>query len=250
MRTLTYLNSRNQSLVGDLYEKDTDKIVIFVHGFIMDRHSRGLFDDAIEKIRKLDYSVFAFDFSGCGESDDESIDVDKQVDDLDSTIDYLYDLGYSEVALIGHSLGGLISFKVGEHRDIKTIIAWAPVTDKKPNWHKKRYSNEQLKVFQEKGFLTINKDNGTSRNDFMISKQFIFDRAILNQEELLTSVECPVLMIQGTDDKYIPLEHTKKAMDFLSEESDLILFEGINHNFEGKRKELYQETIDWLEKHF
>jgi putative redox protein len=73
MEKVTFKNSRNLSLVGNFYPSSPENIIIMCHGFTSDKSSRGRFDRFAYAFHQLGYSILAFDFSGCGKSDDDRL---------------------------------------------------------------------------------------------------------------------------------------------------------------------------------
>jgi esterase/lipase len=143
------------------------------HGFTGDKSEWGRFDKTAEVLNKSGYNVLAFDFSGSGESDDDSLTVDKQVDDLNCAINYVLDKGFKRIGLLGLSLGGFVSLKVySAEKSIKTMVLWAPVTDKKENYAEKKFNQEELKELKEKGYITKIMKAGVRRK-IIIDKQMI-----------------------------------------------------------------------------
>jgi len=122
MKTIKIQNSRKQNLVADLYSTDSNTIIIMCHGFTGDRHEWGKFDQIAESFFNSGYNVLNFDFSGSGESDDDSLTVAKEINDLKSVIKYARDNNYQNIILFGLSLGGLISFFCYDD-NIRAIVA-------------------------------------------------------------------------------------------------------------------------------
>ena len=94
MERVTFKNSRNLTLVGNLYTAVSDKIIIMCHGFCSDKNSRGRFPRLANKFNEIGYNAFAFDFSGCGESDNDSLTMAKEVDDLKLAIAFIKSRGF------------------------------------------------------------------------------------------------------------------------------------------------------------
>ena len=82
--------------------------------------------------------------SGCGESDDDSLTVEKEVDDLRSAIAFVRSRGYGKVALFGHSLGTLICLRCSAP-DIATMILLGACTDSMKYEWETFYSPEQMR---------------------------------------------------------------------------------------------------------
>lgn len=111
MTRTVFTNSRGLRLVGTLQKPSVACIVVMAHGFTNDRSSNGRFDRIAQHLNDAGYGTFAFDFSGCGESDDETLTAAKQVDDLLSAVSFVQSEGFTNVALWGNSLGGRIALQ-------------------------------------------------------------------------------------------------------------------------------------------
>ncbi len=188
-----------------------------------------------------------FDFSGCGESDDDSLTVDKQVDDLQSAISYVESKGLKRIGLLGLSLGSLISLKVCDER-IKTMVLWAPVTEKIKYSREQRYSAEQLQELKEKGHITKTRDKGV-RKKIIIDRQMLKDGEQVDQKPLCSRIECPVLVIHGDKDDRVPLQDSENAMKYLSKESRLEIIAGADHDFTEQLDQFIELSVSWFNRH-
>lgn len=247
MKRIIFKNSRNQSLVGNLYSSESESIIIMSHGFTGDKSEEGRFDKVAESLNKSGYNVLTFDFSGCGESEDDTLTVGKQVDDLKSAIKFVKSKGYKKIALFGHSLGGLISLKCFTP-EIITMVLWAPVTAKvKYSWDKE-YSKEQLEELSKKNYVTKSKDKGV-RKTIQIDKQMFIDRESLNQKKLLKKVKCPVLIIHGKQDLSVPYSDSEDAIKLLTKKSKLELVDKAGHGFYDSMNIIVNLSNAWFRKH-
>src|SRR3989344_5453366 len=109
---VVFKNSRGLNLVGDLYISDTSSVIVMCHGLAYDRSTVGRFDKAAKSFNERGFNVFKFDFSGCGESDYDTLTTDKQIDDLKSAFKFVESKGLNKIGLLGNSFGGFISLKV------------------------------------------------------------------------------------------------------------------------------------------
>lgn len=108
MERVTFTNSRNLTLVGNHYKAESESIIIMCHGMLSEKDSRGRAEKLVKAFNESGFNALTFDFSGCGESDDDSVTVSKEIDDLKAAIAYVKERGYKKIALYGHSLGSLI----------------------------------------------------------------------------------------------------------------------------------------------
>ena len=247
MEKINFKNSKGLNLVGNFYSANSKLGIICLHGFTGDKSENGRINQVAERLNKEGFNVLSFDFSGCGESDDDSLTVDKQVDDLKCAINWIKTKNLSSIGIFGISLGGLVALKVKDLK-IKTMVLWAPVTDKvKYSWDK-RYSKESLEELKEKGYITYSK-NSDIRKKVIIDKQMLKDRESVNQKELLSNIKLPLLIIHGDSDTVVPFEDSKNAMKYLSKTSNLEIIPNENHNLLGKLDKIIELTNSWFKKY-
>ena len=247
MKKVTFKNSRNKSLVGNLFTSESKSIIILAHALANDKSERGKLDQVAKKLNDSGFSTLAFDFSGCGESDDDTLTVEKQVDDLKSAILFVKSRGFERIALFGHSLGCLVLLKAYS-KEIKTMVLWSPITNKvKYKWEDK-LSKEQLQELNEKGYFTRKRKNAI-REIYHIDKQMLEERETVDQKELLQDITCPVLIIQGTEDESIPIEDSRNAIKLLSKDSQLEIVEGADHDFNKHIDIVVKLSNNWFLKH-
>ena len=245
MKKITFKNSRSLNLVGNIYPADSDKIIILAHGFTSDKSANGRFDRLAEELNKAGFNALAFDFSGCGESDDDTVTVGKEVDDLKSAIAFAEKKGFRKIALLGVSLGGLVSLKSADGR-ISTIILWAPVTNAKDT--SKRYTPNQLKEHKQTGKITLIQREGI-RKKIVLDGKLLEERQSINQKELCSGIKCPVLILHGNKDTRVPLEDSISSMDFLPKDSRMEIIKGAGHGFFDEDLDRFIDlSVRWLEK--
>lgn len=250
MERVTFKNTRNLTLVGNLYPSTSKSIIIMCHGFMSNKHSKGRFKRLAVAFNKSGYSALSFDFSGCGESDDDFLTVKKEVDDLKSAIQFVKSMGYEKIALYGHSLGSLICLK-SYTPEIRTIVLSGALTDSmKYDWEE-FFTKEQMQELEEEGYL-IEYTPKEVRKKTLIDRRILKDFELINQEELLKNIDCPVLIIHGDNDEEERLLHkrSKAAMNFLSNDSKLEVIRRANHNFLKHFDIVIELATDWFNKYF
>ena len=242
-KKITFQNSKGIKLVGVLHLPDEkiNSAVIISHGFAANKDRTRLIKLA-ETLSKNGFAVLRFDFGGCGESEDREITLKNQVDDLKSAINYMRKNGYSNIGLLGESLGGLTSILAYDNKII-ALVLWAPVTKSKtPSIIQKEELQQEL---NKKGFIIYQKD----RKKFMIPKEYLEERQAINQKEILSKIKSPVLIIHGDKDNTIPLEQSKEAMQFLPEESKLEIIKDGDHKLDDKMSEVIPLSANWFKKY-
>lgn len=250
MEKVTFQNSRNLTLVGNLYKSSAQSVIIMCHGFTSDKSSRGRFDRFAGSFQQLGYSVLAFDFSGCGESDDDRLTLAKQVDDLHSAISFIKSMGYANLALYGHSLGSRVCLQSCTPEITTMVLTGAATGPIKYNWNE-HFTKEQMQELKDKGYITEHRADGI-RSSIIIDEQMLLDFELGNQEELLKKVNCPVLVIHGNADEEENrlCELTKHGMQWLSEDSKLEIIDGATHSFMDHLSIVEKLAIDWFLRHF
>lgn len=249
MERISFKNSRSLTLVGHLYPSTSKSIIIMCHGFMSSKYSKGRFERLAIAFNKCGYSALLFDFSGCGESDDDILTIEKEVDDLNSAIQFVKSKGYEKIALYGHSLGTLICLKSYNPRITTMVLSGALTDSMKYNWYE-IFTKEQMQELEEKGYLTEYTPKEV-RKRIMIDKRILKSFELINQKKLLKDVNCPILIIHGNngEEEKLLYERSKAAMTLLSSDSKLEVINGANHSFLEHFDIVIKLTTDWFTKH-
>ncbi len=244
MERVTFKNQTGLNLVGDLHKADSDKIIILAHGFTNNRSSQKRFDRLAVSLTDNQFNVLKFDFSGCGESDPAIIELEQEVEDLKTAINYVKQKGYKKIALFGNSLGGLVCLK-SYNKEIKTMVLTGPITDSMNyNWED-IYSKDKMNELDKKGYITLKSKQLGARK---VSKKMLDSFAEINQEKLLKNIECPVLIIhgdQGKEEKEL-LKRSKKAVKLLNKNSKLEIIKGEKHGLRDNYDQVINLTNKWF----
>lgn len=244
---VTFKNSRDLDLVGELYSAKGDNAIVLVHGLTGDRHEGGRFDKAAQVLNSSGFIVFRFDFSGSGESDDDTLTIEKQVDDLKCAIAYVRERGLGDVALLGLSLGACVCAQVYDD-EIRAMVFWAPVTHAASS-PEDYYGPEKVQELQEEGVITRIRDNA-ARGKVVIDKRLFEEWKAIDQEALLSRIKIPVLIVHGDQDARVPLEDSRKALKYLPSGSRLEVVEGADHIFNDQLDTFIDLANSWFEEHF
>ncbi|WP_353096898.1 alpha/beta fold hydrolase [Tissierella praeacuta] len=246
---VTFKNSRDLTLVGNLYSVDSESIIVMCHGFMSSKYSKGRFEKLATAFIKSGYNALLFDFSGCGESDNDILTVEKEVDDLKHAIEFVKSKGYKKIGLYGHSLGTLICLKSYTPEIIMMVLSGALTGSMNYNWSE-IFTKEQMKELEEKGYLTEYTPQEI-RKEIVIDKRILKDFELIDQNKLLEDVNCPVLIIHGNNDEEEKLlyERSKVAMTFLTSDSKLVVIDGANHSFLEHFNIVVKLTTEWFTKY-
>jgi len=121
-------------LVGSYYPS-SDKVVILVHQY---NGNRRQWDNLVPVLLENNYSVFAYDIRGFGDSDGRT-ELDKMYMDVAGAVEWLKaNTNYSSIGIIGASVGANIAFESSSFLEINTSIAMSPADrllgDELPNF--------------------------------------------------------------------------------------------------------------------
>lgn len=245
---VTFPNSRGLTLVGDLTPADSDAALILCHGYAGHRLRRNRFPTIAEALSLAGYNCLAFDFSGCGESDDDLLTISGEVDDLHSAIAYVRSLGLNRIALYGSSLGSLICL-LNYSDAIQTMILVGAVTGPMHYDWTRYYSPQQVEEINATGRLTLLPDEGPRRK-IVVAKETLDYFAQIDARELFRPVQCPLLIIHGDADweERALLANSRRAEehDWLPPNSHLQIVPGAPHGFDHHLERIIDLTRLWL----
>ena len=247
-----FLNRNNQHLAGVLHlprNSAGPPVIIMSHGFTDDKVSDNrLFVQFSRQAQEEGYAVLRFDYAGSGDSEGDFADmtVSGEMQDLLSAIDFIKtvrELTHSPVYLVGYSLGGAVALAVAS-RDtrVQGFIGWAPASNLIAVFHAILGKETFLKAF--KG------ETVECRND---SKQFILKPGFfsdLTQHQPLCDIAKlaprPVLLIQGTADSKVLLDHTSLLYAATEGPKTLHVIQNAPHSFALYEHELFKTTFRYL----
>ena len=226
-------------------EQKAKPVIIFCHGY-KGFKDWGAWNLMAETFARNGFFLVKFNFSHNGTSPGyptEFMDIEafgdnnfiKELDDLESVIDYLLlpDLdiaGYldsSKINLIGHSRGGGISIiKASEDDRIKKLVTFSSVSD----FGSRFPEEEQLEKWKKKGVNYV----VNSRTKQQLPHHFQFYTNFKENEDRLTiskatkSLEIPHLIVHGSNDTTVPISDSGKLFDW-SPSPELLLVESADH---------------------
>lgn len=201
-----------------MFRKEKKVVYIGIHGFGLTRHKE--FDCLAEYFAKAALNFECFDlYSTKADDSDWTLWVKRAHIKVCSFIDR----GYL-VHLIGFSMGGVIASHLASYLPIESLVLLAP-------------AYEYLGVSSLKNLATdyLQKDKEGRKRYFENRKPpteyFIaFEALVRKLKNDIKKVSCPLLMIHGTLDEYVPARSTKKGYrQALSDKKRLIFIEEAPH---------------------
>ena len=249
---VTITTPRGIRLSGTLTEGRSDAAVLFAHGFLDERSSRGRFGDLTTAYAGAGYGTLAFDFSGCGRSDDEVVLVSREIEDFNSVSAFLSDAGYPRQAVHGHSLGSLIALRANSPW-VRTMILTGALTGPLDYAWGEIFSAAQIEQLGRTGRMRVPDDGPTSREATVIAADTLASFAMINQSQLLAPIRCPVLLIHGGQlidgEEHQLLTHSRVGLPLLPQGSRLEVLRGADHALLDYIELVARHGLEWLAEH-
>lgn len=234
-RDITFVTNDGLVLEGWLFEpaQASKGLVVFLHG---KDANRGHFANDARRFTHRGYTVLAYDQRAHGRSQGEFCTFGvKEVPDLQRAIDRFAPAG-GRVFVIGESMGAAVALEAAA-RDprIKAVVAGASFSD--------------LRIIIKE------------RQPFFVSDA-VFDEAVLEAQhragfevDLVSPaadaahISVPVLLLHGTEDPFIPLQHSYRIRAQLHGPDDsLLTLYGVQHIDVLLHQEAWAAIEQWFDR--
>ena len=218
-----FKNSRGLK-ISAIYE-GTDKnvlTVIICHGYASSKDSESQLD-LRRTLLEVGFPGFAFDFTGCGQSQGSLNDLTPNAG-IDDLISAVANLGKKDFALIGSSFGGYVAIRYAIENSVTALALKAPVSD----WA--LVESDQI--------------------EFCKMHRFLKDVASVNIYKEASKINCPILIAHGNNDDVVPLKQSQDLLKSLgSREKELKIIGGAPHIMRGKyMQEAHNLITDFFQK--
>jgi pimeloyl-ACP methyl ester carboxylesterase len=228
---------------------DGDSVVVLSHGFLSDRHAGGRFDRLAVEYAALGHAVLRYDFSGFGQSGGDVVDGDHLLTDLRTVLDHLDGLGYTRQVLHGQSLGSAVSLRVAPERPaVRTLVLTGALTGAgSGDAPYPFFTPDQVAAWYRDEDVHL---DGTGRT-VTVNRRRPKVNATGTQEELLTALRVPVLVVHGdTGASERALRAiTEAGRHWLPEGSAIEVVEGSEHTFVDHQDEVAALATSWVRRH-
>jgi len=202
--------------------------------------------------RKNGHAALRFDYSGHGKSEGEFLDgtISRWLEESLTVFDHHTD---GPQILVGSSMGGWIALRMaqelqkrGEKQKLAGILLIAPAPDFTHKLMEPRFSGDQIKELNEKGFISEPSEYSDEPN--VITRRLIEDGRENLVMEGVINTGCPVAILQGMNDPDVPYEHAMRLMNHLpSEDVTITLINDGDHRLSREQDlELLKRTLDML----
>ena len=238
-----FASRRGSLLVGDLHRsiEPNGTALILCHG--MESTRVGTKQEAmVERFVPLGYTVLRFDFSYVGESDGRFADItiSGEVSDVFGALDFLEEFRPQRTVLIGSSLGGAVALVAAAQaaQRVDAVATIAAVAD--TNLFVEELSEQEIRHWRESG--------KRQWRDGHIKSTFLDDVLSLDIPKLVSTLQCPLLVMHGDNDDVVPPSHARTIERSARGPVEVVMFPGVGHRFEepGALGELLETTDGWL----
>jgi pimeloyl-ACP methyl ester carboxylesterase len=217
--------------------------LVFCHGFLSDKS--GSYEGRCERAAGEGYHAVRFDFRGCGEADGDFVDqtLSAKVADLRAVLAHF---DPDSAVLFGSSFGGKVAFHTAAELAVDSgpgaevnDVAIEAIATRAPVTYNRTFAEARREVERE-GSLTF--ETGQT-----IDGRFFEDLADHPFADAVAAVDCPVLVVHGTEDESVDIADSFEAAAAL--ETDVLLekVQGEGHRFsEAGERRLRTRLFDWL----
>ncbi len=269
-------NRYNEDIALDLrFEEGSRDVptILILHGF-KGFKDWGFFPDLGRRLTHSGYATVCFNFSrnGIGTTPEVFSELDKfaensyshELEDVQAVLHAIKEekigkniIDREKLGILGHSRGGAVALlSVREFEEaFLAVTTWASVG----NLY--RYSDEQIKLWKERGYIEI--ENARTKQVMRINKSFWDDlQANKNRFDLhktVAEIEIPALFIHGAEDSSVSPRESEELFEKCSSfQKKLEIIEsaghtfGIRHPFEIPTPEYelaVSLTENWFDRH-
>lgn len=241
-------HSGAETVLGILSEPDQKarKLVVLLHGGPGGTKDGpdNLFVQLAERFGTDSVASLRFDFRGSGESDGLSVDttIQAEVNDLRAATEWVLAKGYSDLGLVGESLGATIALAGYDSRYKALALLW-PAIDLMDTSLREFLSPSATAELERTGFV--------ESDGIRVGQGFIDELRTVNMTSRLSRIDAPTLLVHGTADEDVPFAQSQQAKAILGDRADLHLIDGGGHGLreDTHRRTVNQLTADWFLRH-
>ena len=245
MEQLVVIHNQGQKMFGNLYlPQEAAPCVLISHGLESSKDgdkwlvlSPRLYDAGFACLR--------FSYRGCGEGEEKSegefedTTLTGRISDYKAAIAFLHQAGIDNTRLgvIGSSFGGMVALAASDDR-IRAMITLATPFSFPSS------SEPGLKHSKDKDYFEL-------KSGKRLRVGFFEDLTKYSIGDEVKKIHCPLLIIHGTMDDVVPVEHAHQLYRHANEPKRLEIIEGANHGFDKPEhlETVINLSIEWLKRY-
>ena len=197
------------------------------------------------RLYEAGFASLRFSYRGCGEGEEKSegefedTTLTGRVSDYKAAIDFLHQprIDMTRLGVIGSSFGGIVALAARDDRiraivTLATLFSFPPLSVLEP-----RHS-------QDKDYIEV----GSSKR---LKMGFFEDLTKYSISDEIKRIHCPLLIIHGTSDDAVPVEHAYELYKYANEPKRLEIIDGANHVFDKPEhlKRVINLSLEWFERY-
>lgn len=223
--------------------------VLLCHGFTGQRtETHRLFVAMSRELEKRGIASLRFDFRGSGESEGSFADmtVSGEISDAQAAFDRLASqrkVHPKRLGVLGLSLGGCVAACLaGREKRVASLALWSAVADP-AGLILGRMAPREKRLLARKGYL--------DRGGMPVGKGFYRELPSIRPLDEIAKAACPVLVVHGTKDAAVPLDHAKdylKALKARRAPAEKLILRGADHVYSSVEwtEKVVRRTSDWF----
>ena len=220
------------------------KAILIIHGFAGGTYDSEDLANELELVKNFD--VYQFTLPGHNKNLSK-VKYQEWIKKSEQKLEWLIENGYTNIYLIGHSMGGVIAaYLATKYRQVKKLVLAAPA------FHYLNVVNDNLNIKESlKVAPKIIEDYGS---DEVVARFLKLDISAIREFMMLVKkyyyspkdIICPVLILQGTDDHLVPPSSSEYVYSELTKNiKKLVYIKGATHDvFKDEKKEQIYEIVD------
>ncbi|MCR5709205.1 MAG: alpha/beta hydrolase [Bacteroidales bacterium] len=224
--------------------KDTCPLVILMHGFMAKKEMYPV-PAIASALAKAGIASIRFDFDAHGKSEGKFIDmtISSEIADARAVLEYARKLPFvSEIALLGHSQGGVVAgMLAGEMEDLsgrpKCVVLLAPAAVLKDDAIAGRCMHARYDASNPPEYVNV--------FFHKLGRRFILEAQKLPVYETSARYSGKVCIIQGKNDKIVPVSYAERYHQSFAD-SELHLLDNEGHFLNGDKARLMGMIVNFL----
>ena len=203
-------------------------MVMLCHGF-SGRKDGPMFELIADSLMQHGIASIRFDFNGHGESDGNFVDmtVPNEVEDAMKVYEYVRDLRYvSEVAIVGHSQGGVVAGMVAgqaEPESFSAVVLMAPAAVLRDDAILGSTMGATYDPLDPPEYVQL-------YGNLRLGREYIRTAFSLPIYETSAKYQGPALIIHGTADRVVPYTYGERYHQIWPK-SELVVLDAFDHGF-------------------
>lgn len=248
LKKISFFGNKNNLikgiLIGDIVNPHNLFALVVCHGFSGSKEGGGKAILMGEYFSVNNITTLIFDFSGNGESEGsfEDITLTGQTKDLLGAINFLKDLGFKKIFIMGRSFGGTTAICYqGFYKDpnVHGLITVNAVA--KPNELFSKFIHKQ-----DKNRVILMSDGGT----VVVKRKFFDDLTMWNVLSMVGNISpIPILIIQGNKDEVVNPQEGKLLYNSAYNPKELKIIKNGDHTLSNNYKEMWEIVLKFITRY-